>query len=120
VALVLEFLKKIEQDRILTQQAVDALDRAGILVPWQPTETPDKPETGLYRIDTTAFDALEDDVFLSLKKARSLPLVYAHLFSFGQVAVLKKRADRAEVAPLPPDPADIQTLFGDDDGTIIG
>jgi hypothetical protein len=119
VAGVVGFLKKIEQNRVLTAAAVDALDRAGVLVPWQITDAADNPVSGLFRIDTAALDALDDAAFLALRTAGALPLVYAHLFSLDHVPRLKKLAQHRKSTPPPSEPADIQDLFTDDD-TIIG
>jgi hypothetical protein len=51
---------------------------------------------GLYVVDETRLNQLDDTVFLDMRKRGLLPLIYAHFASLQQIARLSKRA--AELA----------------------
>lgn len=120
---VMNFLNQVEQNRAATNLAVAALAEAYVITDW-PLKIQDgdeeKPVTGLYRIDETKLNALDDEAFLTLRSAGSLPLAYAQLLSMGNIAVLQKLAAHRKSTASPSEPADIQDLFGEDDGTMIG
>jgi len=106
---VFEFLKKIGQNRVLTQKAVDTLAEAGLLTGWDM-----KGATGLYKIDEPKLMSLGDDAFLTLRKRHALPIAYAQLFSMGNTAMLDRLAKIQGVAEKPPTP-DIEKIFGEED-----
>jgi len=119
---VLDFLQKVEQNRNITTHAVSALHNAGVITPW-PLKTSDgdqqKNIDGLYKIDEAMLNNLEDDAFLTLRKAASLPLAYAHLLSqinLDMLHRLMKVHEKAEPASTPAtQDIDIEKMFGDDD-----
>jgi hypothetical protein len=90
---VLELLSQVEQSRMATQTAVDALVAAGLVQPWPLSINQGEqnvPVTGLYRIDEAALNALENEAFLALRRSGALPVAYAQLLSMNQLAVLQR------------------------------
>jgi hypothetical protein len=90
---MLELVSQIERSRVATQAAVDALQAAGLIQPWplnmqQGDQT--IPVEGLYCIDEAALLAVQDDVFLTLRKAGALTLAYAQLLSMSQLDKLQE------------------------------
>lgn len=113
---VLDFLLKVEQNREVTDQAMITLARAGLMTPWQLTISEDdreKPVTGLYMINETALNTLEDEVFLQLRKTGALPIAYGQMLSMSRIrlfeTLLRNRAQAAAKEP------DIRAVFGSDD-----
>jgi hypothetical protein len=112
---VIDFLNAIEKNRKITEDAVSALSRAGVIAPWH-LEIDEKSIGGLYRIDETRLQKVEDAMFNQLRKTRALPLAYGQLFSMGNMAVLKKLdAMRANMASTEEQP----TAMISDDGEFI-
>ncbi|HZV64882.1 MAG TPA: SapC family protein [Telluria sp.] len=90
---MLDLVSQIERSRVATQAAVDALQAAGLIQPWplnmqQGDQT--IPVEGLYCIDEAALLAVQDDAFLTLRKAGALPLAYAQLLSMSQLDKLQQ------------------------------
>lgn len=96
VAKQLDFQQHCDANRQRTQQAVDALQQAGVLQPWPleisrgEEETPKKIE-GLYRIDEQALNTLKADTYATLQGA-PMALAHAQLFSAHQLGQLTERA----------------------------
>lgn len=85
---MMEFVSEIERNRTMTIRAVNALARHKLIIPWDITlpQAKDKaPQqiTGLFRVDEVALNALSDEIFLELRQAGALPIVYAHLLSLN-------------------------------------
>jgi hypothetical protein len=103
-----QFLQSFSDQEIVMGRAVEAIRKAGLLVPWELTVNPREGAsvnlTGLYQIDRAAFEALDDDGFLSLRRAGALPVVYAHVFSQRNVSVLEQLARRIPAAAAPEQP----------------
>jgi hypothetical protein len=121
VVRVMEFLQKVEQNRVLTQQVVDALAEAGLIVQWplkvkiggQEVEVP-----GVHRIDEALLNSLDDATFLRIRKVGGLPIVYGQLFSMGNVGMFERLAQiRSQRKPVAPGEADIEKLF-DENGML--
>ncbi|MFO7801626.1 MAG: SapC family protein, partial [Desulfovermiculus sp.] len=118
---VMEFLKKVEQNRLVIQKAVDALSQAEVLSPWQPKIRKGEEESnipGLLRIDEDKLNRLEDQAYLHLREAGALYIGYAQLFSMGNIGILKKLAEfrEQEKAKVQKQAEpDIEKLFGEDD-----
>jgi hypothetical protein len=113
---VLDFLSKVEQNRVETDRAVMTLAQAKLFTEW-PLKIKDKDQektfSGLYRIDESAMDSLEDEAFLNLKKHRAFRIAYAQLLSMDNIRVFEKLAGiRKQVPAKEPD---IKAVFGDDD-----
>ena len=117
VAQVLKFLQTVAQNRVATQQGVDALAAAEVLVEWpvkMSVKGKDIQLSGIYRIDEAKLAALPDNMFLGLRKTVALAIAYAQLFSMGNVGILHKLAEvRAKMAK--PDGPNIETLMKNDD-----
>jgi hypothetical protein len=120
---VLEFLGKTAANRERTFGAVDALEAAGLLEPWQlPVENPN-PQipllTGLYRLNETALNALDGQKLALLRSSGALAIAYAQLFSMARVGVLRRlydlRAPQKEQAPL----VSLDALFGEGNDELI-
>lgn len=93
---VLDFLLQVESSRLVTQAAVDALQAAKLIQSWPLNLQQDGkqvPVEGLFRVDEAVLNALDDEAFLSLRKAGALPLAYAQMFSMNQLVVLSRAAN---------------------------
>ena len=94
-----------------------ALADAGVITEWSlkiKGQDQEKPVAGLFRIDETKLNSLEDEQFIKLRKTGSLPIAYAQLFSMNQVSrlseLVKYHAREAQKQEnLEPD---IDQLFG--------
>lgn len=90
---ILNFHAEVERNRAATQQAVNALAEAGLIVPWELNLKQGEkivPVTGLYRVDEAAMNALDDGAFLALRRTGALPVAYAQLLAMNQLAVLER------------------------------
>jgi len=115
----LAFLTQVAEHRRLTDQAVNALSAAQLLVPWTlAVENPNPQrslQSGLYRVDESRFNALGGPILESLRNANALAIAYAQIFSHARVGVLRQLYDlsrpRPEVAEL-----DLDALFDEGQG----
>ncbi|MCA1784939.1 MAG: SapC family protein, partial [Desulfobacteraceae bacterium] len=101
-----------------TNRAVDALADAGLICEWPlkvKTREGEQPVTGLYMIDETKLNQMEDDAFLAVRSAGALPIAYAQLLSMGNIQVLGRLADVQARRQKVPDKNNIAGVFGDDD-----
>jgi len=90
---ILNFLDEVEGSRAVTQGAVNALAEAGLITPWainlkQGEEV--VPVKGLFQVDEAALNKLDDEDFLTVRKAAGLAVAYAQLLSMNQLAVLER------------------------------
>lgn len=82
-----DLLRAIWQRRAVTRSAVEAIERAGLLV--EKTIRVKRPGfedarlSGLRVVDEKALNSLSDGAFNVLRKSGALPLVYAHLLSWA-------------------------------------
>lgn len=106
---VVQFLKKVEENRLVTEQAVDALAEAGIIVHWSlRVQIGGRENTipGIYKIDEHQLNRLDDETFLKLRACQALPIAYAQLLSAGNIALFKKLLkNQEEVTALESAPA---------------
>lgn len=89
-----EALKAAHGKHQATQKALAALAKANVITPW--------PEAlksqlglsfdGLHMIDEKALSQLDDETFLSLRKAQALPIAYAVNLSIPQTHLLARLA----------------------------
>lgn len=91
-----EFLHQSEQNRVLTQNAVDALAAADVIEQWPlKIERGEGHEpltvNGLYRISEKVLNTLEGEAYAALKGA-PMALAHAQLFSMSQLTQLSERA----------------------------
>lgn len=86
---IMTFMSQVRKNREKTDQAVAALVDAGLMAPWPPDA--EKGFThhvrGLYKVDEAKLNSLEDEVFLGLRRSRSLPVAYAQLLSMENIHV---------------------------------
>jgi hypothetical protein len=107
-----EYLAQVEANLLATDKAVAALAEAGVIVPWPinvKTEQGEQPFEGLHAINEVAFNALDDDAYLKLRKASAMPIAYAQMFSRGAVTIFEHLA--AIQAQSPPLPDSVQKMF---------
>ncbi|WP_166016339.1 SapC family protein [Chelativorans multitrophicus] len=123
---IADFLQQYEASRLATDIAVKALDEAGVIGPWEITvkgKDRELPVTGLFRIDETKLNALDDQTYLGLRKAGALGVAYAQIVSMNRLEVLGRLAEhhenvakaRQQAKPLP----ELDELFGNDDKLIF-
>jgi len=119
-AQTLDFLTQCDQNRAATQQACDALQRAGVIEQWPLTiERGEGQEpltvNGLHRINEQALNSLENDVYATLKGA-PMALAHAQMFSTSQLNQLAERAKfHAEHGATQEVPEDLDSVFDSDD-----
>ena len=88
---ILNLLSEVEVNLAVTQRAVNALDDAGLITPWELKIQQGEevvPVAGLFNIDEAALNKLDDDDFLALRKANGLAVAYAQLLSMNQLTAL--------------------------------
>ena len=125
VAKQLDFHQHCVDNRERTQQAVNALQQAGVLVPWgleisRGEGAAPKRIDGLYRIDEKALNTLDAETYATLQGA-PMALAHAQLFSVNQTHQLIERARFHENSHAEHDatPENLDSLFdGDDDLTF--
>lgn len=96
---MLNFISRVEKNRVVTQAAVDVLQAADLIQHWPLTmQNGDRTVAveGLYRIDEAMLNAIPSNEFLSLRTAGCLPLAYAQLLSMNQLAMLQMAGDVQE------------------------
>ncbi len=89
----LNFLTQIKASRNDTEGAVNALADAGLITPWEINLKQGEkvvPVEGLYSVDESALNKLDDEDFLAVSKAGGLALAYAQLLSMNQLVVLER------------------------------
>jgi hypothetical protein len=114
---ILNFLTQIQKNRQVTDRSVAALADAGLMKPWAVKESTGDSQTifkGLYQVDEAGMNQLDDDTFLKLRNALSLPVAYAQLLSMGLAGRLARMADR-KAPPPPAGPKDVGGMVLDDD-----
>ncbi len=87
------FLSQVEASMLVTERAVNALADADLIAPWEINLKQDEevvPVKGLFRVDEAALNKLDDEDFLTLRKAGGLAVAYGQLFSMNQLAVLER------------------------------
>jgi SapC len=108
----MEFLARIEANRIATDLAVAALDDAGLIQPWSLKIMNDGQETpidDLFKVDEAALNSCDNETFLKLRKSGALPLAYMQLLSMGQVNVFEQLI-RLQQQLAPPKQRQISSL----------
>lgn len=116
---LLDFLGQWEQQRQVTQRAVDMLAAQELIVPWE-VKVADEASgntqavQGLYRLDEKALNALDEKGMAALRAVNALPIAYAQLFSQHRIGVLGKLYRlHAEFEQEDPAKVDIESLFDD-------
>ncbi len=116
---VLTFLQRVHESRLMTERICDLLQQHELVEPWKIViETPDgeKKIQGLFRISEKKLNQLEDENFLTLRKAGALPLIYCQLVSMQHMVSLIKMAGirASQAASNVEEQPDIDKMFGDD------
>jgi len=116
-----QFLAGLEADRTATLAACAALDRCGVLKPWDlQVRKPDgsmQKIGGLFIVDETRLAALSGDDLAALLACRALPIAYAQLFSLhklpllGQLAALRD-GEAQKKKELADGTLDLDKIFG--------
>ena len=78
---------------LVTERAVNALADADLIAPWEINLKQGEevvPVDGLFRVDEATLNKLDDEDFLTLRKAGAVAIAYAQLFSISQLAVLER------------------------------
>lgn len=102
---LLAFLQSTQAEMRKTQQAVDALQAAGLIVPW--TENAEQAAAALNkpwplcRVDAAALAALDQQALVSLRDVGALPIAYAQLFSVPRLRLLSHFQALKQQAPTP-------------------
>ena len=89
----LNFLTQLKASRNGTEGAVNALADAGLITPWEINLKQGEkvvPVEGLYSVDESALNKLDDEDFLAVSKAGGLALAYGQLLSMNQLVVLER------------------------------
>jgi hypothetical protein len=94
---VLSFLTQLELARIATQEVCGLLDTFGLIVPWATADGKEsKLDTdnlnGLFRVSEEALNGLDQKSLFALHSKGVLPLIYGHLLSLQNLALLSERA----------------------------
>ncbi len=96
-----------------TQRATDALEQAGLLMPWELPPAVGAGDTrpllpGLHRVDAQALNTLDAAGLLALRDQSALALAYAQLYSMQRLAMLhglkqaRLRAAATSAPAMPP------------------
>ena len=90
---MVNFLSQVEANLLVTERVVNALADADLIAPWEINLKQGEevvPVEGLFSVDEVALNKLDDEDFLTLRKAGGLALAYAQLLSMNQLAVLER------------------------------
>ena len=124
---MVSFLSLVQANLLVTEVAVNALADADLIAPWEiKLKQGEKvvPVEGLFRVDGAALNKLNDEDFLTVRKAGGLALAYAQLLSTNQLDVLErlgelqgqtvaKQAAQSEAANI------IGFSLAEDEGSLI-
>ena len=121
------FLSHVEANLLVTEEAVNALVDADLIAPWDINLKQDEevvPVEGLFRVDEAAFNKLDDEDFLTLRKAGGLTIAYGQLFSMNQLAVLERLGElQGEIVAKQAVNSEADNLTGfflsEDEGSLI-
>lgn len=125
-ASVFSFLQQCEQNKQLTQQAVDALAEHQLIVPWEikskvSPEGEPLPIQGLYRIDEAALNQLPAEALQTLQQRQAIAIAYGQLYSQARLQGLTQlyRVHEAELKQQQPADVDLDQLFGEAEDDIF-
>lgn len=124
---IMTFMELCEKNRIITQRAVDSLQEVGIIQPWALKIAGEgdtqQPINGLYKIDESALQQLDQSLLHTLMQTGGLSIAYAQLFSQHRLSVfpklhhlrqelLKQQSESSQVV-------DLEELFGEGNGDTL-
>lgn len=123
---VFGFLQQCEQNKQLTQQAVNALAEQDLIVPWEiqskvSEEGEPQPVQGLYRIDEAALNQLSAEAMQNLQQKQAIALAYGQLYSQARLQGLTQlyRLHQLELQQQQPADVDLDQLFGEAEEDIF-
>ncbi|MFA6700648.1 MAG: SapC family protein [Thiomicrospira sp.] len=94
VQAIIEFMQQRENQRKLTQEAVNRLAQYNLIQPWEMSlnvADGEREVQGLFRIDEQALLALPSEALFELNRVGALSIAYGQLFSIEQLEHLKTR-----------------------------
>lgn len=91
---VFTFLGQMARHYPRTDQAVKALDAAGVLSDWPLSDHHGRPIRGLLRLDEGKLAGIDAETLGTLHRAGALPLAYAQAISTHQLPALKTLAEQ--------------------------
>ena len=110
ISATMDFLLKIEANRVATDLATASLAAAGVIEPWPLEVEVNGNKTaakGLHRINEAALNELDDEAFLKLRKTSALRLAEAQIVSLGQLArfaqLMRLRQQLAQTPKITPE-----------------
>jgi hypothetical protein len=119
---VMQFLQQWQKSQRLTDQLVDQLNDAGVIVPWRIRVGAAEGEAGrelegVYHINENKWRALTDETLGLLTRSGAAAIAYAQLLSEHRLKGLARLYDLRHQAQKQASPAevDLDELFGDDD-----
>ena len=115
---VIEFLKQLHANRILTVQACAVMEKLEVLRPWSAeSDSSPHPLAGLYHVDEKALRTVSGDQLRELLHCQAMGMIYSHWFSLTHLPALihlaKTVAKDAELVSAVL--ADDELSFGDND-----
>lgn len=114
-AIRVDMLKAAHHKQQITRKALSALVQARVITPW-PQALQNQlglSIDGLHMIDEKALSQLDDETFLSLRRAQALPIIYALNLSMPQAHLL---ARLARMNPAQAEaPENLDDFFEDDE-----
>lgn len=120
----LDFLKKCDAGRRITQAACRMLGESGLIEPWPlqiergEDQEPLKVE-GLFRINEATLNTLAVEAFAGLRRHGALPLAYAQLLSMNQLSQLSDRAAFHARQPAKAEEVDLDAFFDGGDNELF-
>ncbi len=116
------FLIEYEKSRLATSKACGVIAEKGLFEEWQLKLNMNNKEQkveGLYKVNEMRMNELPDESFIELKRAGALPFIYAHLYSIGQLNVLKRLIElRFAGKSQPNQPAAKPVIDAEDNGEL--
>jgi hypothetical protein len=110
ISTTMEFLLKIEANRVATDLATASLAAAGVIEPWPLEVEVNGKKTaakGLHSINEAALNELDDEAFLKLRRTSALRLAEGQIMSLGQIArfaqLMRLRQQLAQTPKITPD-----------------
>jgi hypothetical protein len=114
---IIDLLRNRAPNPLRDNPVLAAIDGAGILGPWEPV-----PE--LLCVNPGKLGDLDDALFLALRQASALPVIYAHLMSLSRIRRIRQLGERktkmAEHLKKKTGGISLEQDTGYDLGTMIG
>jgi len=102
VSEIFKLVKQFNASRQLTQNMCAVLAEHDLISPWKiglKNGVEEQAVAGLYKIDEAVLNTLSDEVFLILRQAGALPLVYSQLLSMQKMDSLAQRIQPPKAEP---------------------